>query len=178
MMSTSKNIGILKNETNKNVLHMSDVERLFTKKVIEYTDKGYVINPLHMSGSSSDEISHVELVNGMDAVRIVMTRGRGDYAHMETVSIVVIWFSGEKHLGIGTYGHNFLTVWNDNGSVVETVTFGVLGDLNDANAPVVAEDRIAEIERIRENRRNASRCMRDDFHENAISTVVARTKSS
>lgn len=130
MMSTSKNIGILKNETNKNVLHMSDVERLFTKKVIEYTDKGYVINPLHMSGSSSDEISHVELVNGMDAVRIVMTRGRGDYAHMETVSIVVIWFSGEKHLGIGTYGHNFLTVWNDNGSVVETVTFGVLGDLN------------------------------------------------
>ena len=49
-------------------MHKKDICELFTKKVVEYINKGYVITPDSFSGS--DGTSRVDLVNGDSFIRI------------------------------------------------------------------------------------------------------------
>lgn len=104
---------------------MSDFRKMFSDKVSEYLNKGYMFN--ERIRSLGNEVVKVDLLKGNECVRVAIFRehesnwksnNRYDWWTLEHVSIVV-----------GKY--NDPTGWNDRLEIVERKDFYSKGELND-----------------------------------------------
>ena len=55
-------------------MNKQDIRNLFTQKVAELLAQGYTIHPDSMPGSQG-EIAHIDLDNGSEIIRVLLTRG-------------------------------------------------------------------------------------------------------
>lgn len=103
-----------------------DIEAIFTEKVNEYIQKGYVFSPATMSGHQG-EIGKVDLRNENEIVRVLLTAER-DY-HADTQAVVLTIGRVERKQ---RKGHEFdtmaPTIWNNKLDVIEQRTFYMISD--------------------------------------------------
>ena len=118
-----------------------DIEAIFTEKVNEYIQQGYVFSPATMSGHQG-EIGKVDLRNEHEIVRILLTNER-DY-HADTKAVVLTVGRVERK---ERRGHEFdtmaPTIWNNKLDVIEQRTFYMISE----RAEVFTED-LAEHEAV------------------------------
>ena len=118
-----------------------DIEAIFTEKVNEYIQKGYVFSPATMSGHQG-EIGKVDLRNDSEIVRVLLISER-DY-HADTKAVVLTVGRVERK---ERRGHEFdtmaPTIWNNKLDVIEQRTFYMISE----RAEVFTED-LAEHEAV------------------------------
>lgn len=104
-------------------MKMSEINKVFTEKVAEYMAKGYVINPLSMSGSQG-EVGKVDLVKGEELIRVWMEDVSGMWDHISGFT------RGCRRICVGRWIYpaskivdSFSTAWYQDIEVLEGINF-------------------------------------------------------
>lgn len=102
-------------------MHKKDICELFTKKVVEYINNGYVITPDSFSGS--DGTSRVDLVKGDSFIRIFIDDTR-DEKYNDIITFQVCKKVLDKYETRRIYDTD--VIWTSNMEVIEREDFYVL----------------------------------------------------
>ena len=152
-----------------------DIEAIFTEKVNEYIQNGYVFSPATMSGHQG-EIGKVDLRNDHEIVRVLLT-GERDY-HADTRAIVLTIGRVERK---ERKGHEFdtmaPTVWNNRLDVIEQRTFYTVSDRHEVYTEDLAEyEAIVEKQKARLHERYSKKTKRftSDAMRKAVLSFVRR----
>ena len=103
-----------------------DIEAIFTEKVNEYIQKGYVFSPATMSGHQG-EIGKVDLRNGNEIVRVLLTSERDYRADTKAVLLTVGRVERKERKGY-EFDTMAPTIWNNKLDVIEQRTFYMISD--------------------------------------------------
>ena len=146
-----------------------DIEAIFTEKVNEYIQQGYVFSPATMSGHQG-EIGKVDLRNEHEIVRVLLTNER-DY-HADSQAIVLTIGRVERK---ERKGHEFdsmgPTIWNNKINVIEQRTFYTISDRDEVYTEDHAEyEAIVEKQKARMRERYSRNTKR--FTSDAMRKVV------
>lgn len=103
-----------------------DIEAIFTEKVNEYIQKGYVFSPATMSGHQG-EIGKVDLRNEHEIVRVLLTSERDYRADTHTIVLTIGRVERKERRGheFDTMGP---TVWNNRLDIIEQRTFYTISE--------------------------------------------------
>ncbi len=110
-------------------MKFENINRKFTEKVNEYISRGYYINTGTMSCSGGQgEISHIDLTNGKEIIRILMKNFNDYERDVRGISITVGRCTDtrpniSREIGSG--------IWNYRLEVIETVSFFLVGKARD-----------------------------------------------
>lgn len=90
-----------------------DIRNIYTQKVTELLNQGYTIFPDTMGGSQG-EIAHIDLTNGSEILRVLLTRDhhweRGEDGYIgDSVKLII----GRAAPDTRVYGNWDGTVWNN-----------------------------------------------------------------
>lgn len=99
-----------------------EINKKFTEKVAKYLANGYIINTATMNGSQG-EVSHVDLTNGTEIIRVVLVR---DYETVGCVSYnrlsLVVGRVDDEDIPANS-SSDWHTVWNNRLVEVERENF-------------------------------------------------------
>lgn len=113
-----------------------DINKVYTQKVAEYLQNGYTINPATMGGSQG-EVAKIDLVNDVEVIRILLTRGMEpvrirliggvEFEVGHDVITLTVGRRTDKALVKNQAYDQYLTIWNNNLDIVEERKFFKLG---------------------------------------------------
>lgn len=123
----------------------TELNNIFTAKVNSYLSKGYTFHLDSMSGSQG-EIGKVDLTDGKEVIRILLTKGS---EHPEDFSV---YFSSVYTITVGrasdyTPYDSWHTLWNNKLEILEEEKFYSAGNSNDCNYLVTYEEALANQEK-------------------------------
>lgn len=101
-------------------LLMNGLNSLYTSFITDYLNKGYVISVGTMSGSYSNEITHVDLINPKEPTALIRVWMLREYRNIfesslpDAIKIVVKQYEFDKT--------NWRTYWDNDGVELESVT--------------------------------------------------------
>ena len=106
----------------------ADINKRYTEIISEYMDAGYTLNTATMSGSQG-EIASVDLTNGKEILRVLITKFNdwGDKASFEGIDIIV-GRAGDRDLIKPNDDNGWHTLWNDHLEVLRQERFYQVGD--------------------------------------------------
>lgn len=152
-----------------------DIEAIFTKKVTEYIQKGYVFSVATMSGHQG-EIGKVDLRNEHEVVRIMLTSST-DY-RTNTKAIVLTIGRTERNERKGFELNDMAeTIWNDKLEVIEQRKFYMISERDEVFTEDAAEyEAIAEkqMARMRERYEKKAKHFTGDAMRKAVLPFVRR----
>lgn len=97
----------------------NEIDKVFTGKIMEYLNNGYVIHTESMSGSQTDEIAAVDLMKDKGiVVRIVMLR---KFNHLHGTDLII-------RVGMTEYKGKYDIVWNNHLQVIEEFIYKMVSD--------------------------------------------------
>lgn len=96
-----------------------DINSLFTSKIMEYINKGYIIHSDTMSGSQGEQ-AKVDLYNGTEIIRILLT----SHYHTSLSGIKLIIGRNTNR----TYNRPTDIIWNNDLQIIEEYEFIKLSD--------------------------------------------------
>lgn len=126
----------------------TELNTLFTAKVNNYLAKGYTFHLTSMSGSQG-EVGKVDLTNGEEIIRILLTKGS---EHSDDYSI---YFSNVYTITVGRatdhtpYEDSWNTIWNHKLEVLEEEKFYSASNCSDCDLLVTYEEALANQEKHR-----------------------------
>lgn len=103
-------------------MKMSEINKVFTEKVAEYMARGYVINPVSMSGSQG-EVGKVDLVKGEDLIRVWMEEVTGKWNDPTGFTGNHICVCVGRWTRPASDASRFATIWYNEIEVIEGIRF-------------------------------------------------------
>ncbi|WP_298029637.1 hypothetical protein [uncultured Dysosmobacter sp.] len=103
-----------------------DINRKFTERVNQYLASGYIFNSASMRGSQGER-AHIDLTNGTEIIRILVTDFSAwtDTDHLEGVEVIA------GRVPSNTVPHvedDYNTIWNQELEILSRDRFYVLGE--------------------------------------------------
>lgn len=117
-MLESRDIAIYPQEPSTKVTY-ADINREFTAAVAEYMSKGYIINTGTMNGSQG-EVSHVDLTNGNEIIRVVLMY---NFASWPAKEYTVIVGKAKPNVIPNLRTNEAETVWNSELEIISSTTY-------------------------------------------------------
>lgn len=140
------------------IIKFKEIENLYSQKVCEYINKGFVISSEHTSGSSTGEVVRIALSKGETFIKICMLNSWENWK--ETIKLVVLKFENVKSR----------TLWNREAEIVEEKIFF---EINHENK-VYSDDK-AEFDLIAKKQRERSKNYYFEYdYENLLQSEKAK----
>lgn len=117
-MLVAHNIAARQKEPSTKVTY-ADINQEFSAAVAEYMSKGYSINTGTMDGSQG-EVAHIDLTNGEEIIRVLLTYNFIPWPEKEYTIIV------GRVLSVTTPNlrtHDAETIWNNELEIISSVTY-------------------------------------------------------
>lgn len=117
-MLESRDIAIYPQEPTTKVTY-TDINREFSTAVAEYMSKGYIINTGTMNGSQG-EVSHVDLTNGSEIIRVVLMY---NFASWPAKEYTIIVGKANPNVIPNLRTNEAETVWNSELEIISSTTY-------------------------------------------------------
>lgn len=141
------------------IIKFKEIENLYSQKVCEYINKGYVISSEHTSGSQTGEVVRIALSKGETFIKICLLNSWENWK--ETIKLVVLKF--EKT-------NEWRTLWNNEAEIVEEKIFFEIN-----HAKKVYSDDKAEFDVIAKKQKERSKNYYFEYdYENILQSEKAK----